>query len=75
MKVIVKEKEPEVKVQEYPWIGISDETKDIVLFVAYETGVFLLKKDDNSFSPGIYRCDFRENRFKLFIGEIVLSNG
>ena len=70
MKVTVKEKS---ETKEYPWIGISEVDKCVVLFFHKNIGV-CLDSGDTLNCVGEYTDNWNERGFDRFEGEIVLSN-
>lgn len=58
----------------YPYIGKHPQTKVVVLFTEKDSGVVLEEGDGSSFERGKYSPDWNEAAFKLFEGEVVLSN-
>ena len=69
MKVTVNEKSNGER--KYPWIGINDETNDLVLFYTKFTGTVLISPN---YGVGFSSNSWLESAFKPFTGEITLSN-
>lgn len=60
---------------EYPWIGIDDEHRLIVLFTQPGYGVVMSASDDDStWSPGDWCGCWAESIFDTFKGTVTLSN-
>jgi hypothetical protein len=70
MKVTVNEKSQEKK---YPWIGINNLNKSIVLFVSENNGV-TLKSGSSHHEIGECSINWDEKLFESFDYEITLSN-
>jgi hypothetical protein len=61
------------KDKKYPYIGISDNNNQIVLFTSYQTGITLHNGNSDNKIGDFYDC-WHEDRFKEFKGSITLSN-
>lgn len=72
MKVEVKNNK-EVIVREYPYLGIS-EGGNIFYFITKNTGVRLHSINNSVFPIGVFSDCLAEENFKIFEGEITLSN-
>lgn len=60
----------------YPYIGISTDGLDVVLFTKKKTGVVIYSNRKDHISPIGYLCDgWYEQYFIPFKGKITLSNG
>ena len=73
MKVELKETKKE-RPRVYPYIGKHPLSKIVVLFTEEDSGVVLEEGDGSRFRRGEYSPNWNEGAFKLFEGEVVLSN-
>jgi hypothetical protein len=58
--------------EEYPYLGISESSSTIVLFISEDFGIEIINSDgEHAFRQG----KWYENAFHKFNGTITLSNG
>ena len=56
----------------YPYLGINDNNGLIILFTGKETGIIVNNNTD--YYIGHYSNIWTENEFKVFKGNVILSN-
>ena len=56
----------------YPYLGISDDNGLIILFTEKETGIAV--NPDCNYAIGHYSNTWFESQFKVFKGNVILSN-
>lgn len=74
MKSVLNLQPPQPEKPKYPYLGVSEEHKVVVFFVAKRTGVCLDSGSDTTTTPGYSSGYWDEDRYAPLKGSITLSN-